>query len=217
VYGNAITIDPQGRLLNRLTFGEWGLAELASFRIICQPAVFMRRSVLEKAGGLEPSYHFMLDHHLWIRMARLAPIRHIPAWWAAARHHPGAKNVSQAAGFGREIFRILEWMKAQPEFKDLLASRRRQVQAGATRLAARYLLDGNRPGEALRLYGRALSLDPAYTLQHWHRMVYALISLAGLGDAAGWYFRLRQAHRKNLQQIPGLEGWPGLTISENLK
>ena len=50
VFSNAITINAQGKPLSWLSFGEWGLRELVSFRIICQPAVFMRRAVLEKAG-----------------------------------------------------------------------------------------------------------------------------------------------------------------------
>ena len=99
VFGDAITIDTQGRKLNDLTFGDWGLEELMAFRIICQPAVFMRRSVLEKTDYLDTTYHYMLDHQLWLRLARIAPIQHIPSTWAAARHHPDAKNVAQPAGF----------------------------------------------------------------------------------------------------------------------
>jgi hypothetical protein len=196
VFGDAVTIDPQGKTLNRLSFGDWGLAELLRFRIICQPAVFMRRIVLEQAGLLDPGYHFMLDHHLWLRMARRAPVRHVPAVWAAARHHPGAKNVAQAPGFARETLRLLEWMQAQPDLAARVQADRRRIEAGAYRLEARYLLDGDQPAAALRAYGRALVRDPAYALQHTHRMVYALLSLAGGQGLAGWYYRLRGATRK---------------------
>ncbi len=55
VFGDAITIDAQGKPLNRLSFGDWDLLDLVSFRIICQPAVFMRRAVLERSGYLESS------------------------------------------------------------------------------------------------------------------------------------------------------------------
>jgi hypothetical protein len=70
-------MDAAGRPLNPLCFGDWGLPELLRFRVICQPAVFMRRTVLEQAGWLDPSYHFLLDHQLWIRMAALAPMVYI--------------------------------------------------------------------------------------------------------------------------------------------
>ncbi len=179
VFGDAVSIDAQGRRLKRLVFGDWGLDELMRFRIICQPAVFMRRTVLERAGYLDPSYHYLLDHHLWLRMARLAPVRHVPQVWAAARHHPGAKNVAQAAGFGQEAVRILNWMKTQPDLAPRFARQRRQIEAGAQRLNARYLLDGGLPGAALRAYGRALALNPGYALQHWQRMIYAILLLVG--------------------------------------
>jgi glycosyltransferase involved in cell wall biosynthesis len=195
VFGDAVTIDPQGSRLNRLAFGDWGLAELLGFRMICQPAVFMRRARLEQAGFLDPTYHFMLDHHLWLRIARLAPVQHIASTWAAARHHPMAKNVAQAAGFGTETMRLLEWIKAQPDLAALVAQNRRQIEAGAYRLSARYLLDGDQPGPALRSYLHALRLKPAFALKHWHRMLYALLSLAGGRRLAGVYYLLRRILR----------------------
>lgn len=195
VYGDAISIDPRGAVLNPLRFGDWGLEELLGFRIICQPAVFMRRSVLEQAGYLDLSYHYMLDHQLWLRMARLAPIHHIPHPLAAARQHPGAKNVLQAAAFGDEILRILAWIVKQPEFQPYFATHTGRINAGAYRLKARYLLDGGQPGPALKAYFQALRYHPGFTLQHWHRMLYAALSLVGLGKLDRLYYRLaRQRH-----------------------
>lgn len=190
VFGNAITIDPDGRTINQLQFGDWGLEDLLGFRIICQPAVFMRRSILEQAGYLDPNYHFMLDHQLWLRLARLAPIQHIPEILAAARYHPQAKNVLQAAAFGDEALRILNWIKELPEFQVYYTARRNRITAGAYRLKARYLLDGAQPGPALRAYIQALRYHPGFTLQHWHRMLYALLSLVGLKKLDKLYYRL---------------------------
>ena len=192
VYGDAITVDPEERQLNRLAFKDWGLKDLMGFRIICQPAVFMRKAVLEKTGCLDPSYHFMLDHLLWIKIARLAPIRHVPTPWAAARHHPEAKNVAQAPGFGEETFRILEWMETQPDLARLISEDRKRVEAGAYRLKARYLLDGDQPGPALKAYWQATLASPGFALKHWHRMVYAGLSLVGGKGLAGWYYRLKK-------------------------
>lgn len=192
VFGDAVTIDTQGRNLNELTFGDWGLEELMAFRIICQPAVFMRRSILEQAGYLDTTYHYMLDHQLWLRLARIAPIHHIPSIWAAARHHPGAKNVAQPAGFSHETLRLLEWMQDQPDLAPLVASNRRRVEAGAYRLNGRYLLDGGSPGPALGAYGNAFVRSPGFALQHWHRMVYAILSLVGGKNLDQVYYRMRQ-------------------------
>ncbi len=241
VFGDAITMDAQGKPLGRLSFGDWGLLDLVSFRIICQPAVFMRRAVLEKSGYLESSYHYMLDHHLWIRMARCASIRYTggvtddssrtsTALWAAARHHPGAKNVAQAPGFSRETMQILEWMESQPDLIPVIAQNRKRVLAGAYRLNGRYLLDGGLPAQALAAYWRALLARPSYGLKHWHRMAYAmlcLVKLDGLADSIRG--RLATQQRRRLaaslsaqkfadgQQETGLAtrglgNWPGLNL-----
>lgn len=247
VFGDAITIDAQGKPLSRLSFGDLDLPDLVSFRIICQPAVFMRRAILEKSGYLESTYHYMLDHHLWIQMARCAPIRHMgsvvdsgsnktpaakeqPALWAAARHHPGAKNVAQAPGFSRETMQILEWMESQPDLESIIARNRKRVLAGAYRLNARYLLDGGLPGPALASYWRALLARPSYALKHWHRMAYAvlcLVKLDGLTNSfrnrLSTYQRRRlAAELRALKFAPGepnsthfsggLENWPGLCL-----
>lgn len=214
VYGDAITIDTENRPLNRLAFGDWGLKELMGFRIICQPAVFMRRTVLEQAGfgpeksALDPSYHFMLDHQLWLRMAKTAPIRHISTPWAAARHHPAAKNVAQAADFASETQRLLGWMRLQPDLAPLFSANRKMVEAGAHRLTARYLLDGGQPGPALQAYAKAFLSDPAYTLKHWRRIVFALLSLVGGRSLGNAYYGLRRKRPPVLKGVPELEIQP---------
>jgi glycosyltransferase involved in cell wall biosynthesis len=210
VFGNALTIDAKGHPLNLLTFGDWGLLELMRFRIICQPAVFMRRNVLLQAGLLDESYHLMLDHHLWLRMARHAGLVYVPALWAAARQHPSAKNAAQAAGFSRETKRLLAWLETNPEYQVLFQQDRRAIQGGALRLSARYLLDSGAFAQALGEYMRAMRKAPAYTLHHWHRMVYALLSMVGLGGLSRWYYRLGSA--PDLSGYPQLNNWPGLAL-----
>ena len=209
VFGNAITIDSAGKPLTKLTFGDWGLLELMSFYIICQPAVFMRRSIFEEIGGLDTTFHFMLDHHLWIRLASVAAIQHVPSTWAAARYHPAAKNVKHATGFARETQRVLQWMQAQPELADVLEGNWSRIQAGAYRLTGRYLLDGDQPTAALSAYMQALLKRPGYTLKHWHRMIYAVLSLIGAGSLADNYYRIKYSRQTWPQDLVDPDvGWP---------
>lgn len=213
VFGDAITIDADGEFINRLSFGDWGLNDLLGFRIICQPAVFMRRTVLERAGYLSPNYHFMLDHHLWLRVAQQAPIKHFPGeqgLWAAARMHAAAKNVKQAEGFSRETLHLLEWMKSDPELAPLVAAKRRRIEAGAYRLNARYLLDGDLPGPALGAYMRSLARNPGFALRHWHRMVYAVLCMLGGKNLANTYYHLQQQRTPTLTVSASLASWPGI-------
>ncbi len=221
IFGDALTVDSRGRPFNVLTFGDWSYLDLLGFRIICQPAVFMRRLILERSGLMDEGYHYMLDHHLWLRISRLARIRYVPELWAAARHHAGAKNFAQASGFARETERALKWLQADPDFAADVSAHARQVYGGAYRLQGRYYLDGGELGKALRCYARALLLRPRYTLRHGHRIFYAGLSLIhaqallnGLNRRrmAAQEVRAKQAARARLAAC-GLAEWPGLDLN----
>jgi glycosyltransferase involved in cell wall biosynthesis len=212
VYGNAVTIDEKGHPIRELIFPDWSLEDLIQFRIICQPAVFMRRSLYEKVSGLDPNFHFMLDHHLWIRIANQAPVKHVSALWAAARHHKAAKNVSQSSGFGRESLLVLEWMETEPDLASMVAQDRSGVLAGAYRLNGRYLLDGREYANSLKSYLRAFSYQPGYTVRHWHRIMYAFLGMIGVKNLDAVYERYQDSRRPDLKSTPNLDGWPGLCL-----
>ena len=152
VYGDTVAVDEKGEFIHFPKYAQWGLEDLLTFNIIGQPAVFMRRGVLLKAGFLDPSFHYLLDHQLWIRMASHAPMVYIPERWAAGRFHESAKNVAQAAKFGEEAFRILDWAKSDLLVSGVLNGISRQSRAGALRINARYLpLMRNAPARDCRL------------------------------------------------------------------
>jgi glycosyltransferase involved in cell wall biosynthesis len=212
VFGNAITIDAEGYPLKELVFPDWGLEDLVGFRIICQPAVFMRRDAFQHVNGLDPNYHFMLDHQLWIRIASMEPIKHETSFWAAARHHGAAKNVSQATAFGRETLEVLDWMKHQDDLGSMVEKNQRKVQAGAYRLNARYLLDGGQYKPALKSYGQAFMNQPLYTAHHWHRILYACLGLLGVKNLDRLYSRYQNSQRPDLSTLEEIRGWPGLSL-----
>ena len=160
-----------------MVFGPRGLDELLCFNIISQPGVFLRRSVLAQTGLLDESYHYLLDHHLWLRAAQAAGTLYLPQRLAAARFHAGAKNVAQAAAFGREAFRIIDWMQTQPGLQDAYRRLRRRIWAGAYRFDGRYLQDGGQPRAALAAYWHSLAAHPPTALVEWRRILYAATSL----------------------------------------
>jgi len=192
IYGDVLAIDAQGKTTNRLKYGDLSLSDLAAFQVIGQPSVFMRRSVLEHAGYLDVSYHFLLDHHLWLRMAQLTGIRHVPEFLSAARFHADSKNVSRAAEFGEEAFRILDWMETQPGFVAILRENRNRIKAGTHRLRAFYLLDGGDASGSLREYARCFRFNPGTVFRDWKHLLYAVLSLFGLDRLGGVYRNFRR-------------------------
>lgn len=181
VYGDALSIDADGKPFNIMRARQYSMVDLLSFDIICQPAAFMRRSVLEQAGYLDQSYHLLLDNLLWINMARLAPLVYVPQTWAAARYHEAAKNRTRGAAYGQEAKRLIESLATRPEFAEVIAANRRRIWAGVHRFDAFYLTDAGQPRQALHAYARALALHPPTALRDWKHIVLAFLSLFG-GD-----------------------------------
>lgn len=196
IYGDVLSVDADSQPFNIQRFRPYSLTDLMSFNIISQPAVFMKRSVLEKAGYLDLQYHLLLDHHLWLRMARLAPMVYIPKTLAAARYHSDAKNLARTADFGREAHQIAEWLENEPPFAAGFASTRKQVWAGAHRLNGFYLLDGGDYSSSLKAYWNAFRLYPPVVLKELHRVLFALLAPLGLAWLREVYSRLRSKWKK---------------------
>lgn len=181
VYGNMLAVDERGQTINSFRFKQLTLEDLLSFQIIGQPAVFMRRAAFERAGGLDLSYHFLLDHHLWIRIAAQGRILHVPQTWAAARYHAEAKNRARASEFGSEAFRILNEVERDANLASAFANIKRRARASAHRVDARYLLDGDRPAASLAAWTRAFFIYPPVALARLNLLGSALLNLVGLG------------------------------------
>lgn len=180
VFGDVQVVTQDGTILNELHYGDWGLKELATFHIIGQPAVFMRRSVLEKAGFLDTNYHFMLDHQLWLRMGLEAGMRYVPQCWAGAHYHEDCKNLAQAAEFGKEAFRIVDWMAQEPRFEALYTVNAPYIKAGAERINGFYLLDAKEYQASFTSYWHGFLLSPEIIMPDWYRMIFALFAPLGL-------------------------------------
>ncbi len=191
-YGDMLAVDKDGETTNVLHYKQLSLQDLLCFQIIGQPSVFFRREAYQKAGGLDITYHFMLDHHFWIRIAQQGKILHVPQTWAAARFHSQAKNRLQAAGFGPEAFRILDWAKMQPGLTETFSAVERRARASANRVDARYLLDAGQSTTALGAWFRAFVIHPPTALKRLNIFVSAMLQIIGLSRLRDYVLERRQ-------------------------
>jgi glycosyltransferase involved in cell wall biosynthesis len=192
VYGNMLAVDEHGKTVNVLKYRQLSLEDLLCFQIIGQPSVFFRREAFERTGGLDTTFHFLLDHHLWIRIAQQGKILHVPQTWSAARYHAEAKNRAKAAEFGRDAFRVLAWVKSQPELAGVISRVARRARASAHRVDARYLLDGGQYLSALKAWIRALFIHPPTALARLNIFISALLNLGGLSSLREFVLRRRK-------------------------
>jgi hypothetical protein len=131
----------------------------------------MRRSALQQAGFLQANFHMVLDHSLWIRIASLSPILHVPQFWAVERTHQDAKTTAQAPKFVEEAFVLIPMLEKDPAFQDIFRQYRQQIYAGLHAYAGRRFIDsghsacGSTPQKALRLAPGAL--------RYWFKLLQA--------------------------------------------
>jgi glycosyltransferase involved in cell wall biosynthesis len=196
VYGDMLAVDEHGRTINELKYHQLTLEDLLCFQIIGQPAVFMRREALERAGFVNTTYHYLLDHQLWLRIALQGEILHVDETWAAARYHLEAKNRARAPEFGREAFRILDWARTQSGLAEAVASVERRAHASAFRVDARYQLDGGQVWKSLLSWFYALSIHPPTALARLNILTSALLHLIGFGRLRDLYLQRRRAKLK---------------------
>ncbi len=84
-----------------------------------QPPTFFRKHILEKVGGFNNSFDYVMDYDLWIRLSRLSKPKMVDTFYAVFRRHPAQKtNKNNMIGFINEIKRILKrekvpWLKRE--------------------------------------------------------------------------------------------------------
>ncbi len=196
VYGDMLVVDEHGQTTNTLKYNQLSLQDLLCFQIIGQPSVFFRREILEQTGALDTTFHFLLDHHLWLQIAQQGKILHVPQIWSAARYHAEAKNRAKAAEFGQEAFRVLAWAKSQPGLAEAVSGVERRARASAHRVDARYLLDGGQPASALKAWMRALFIYPPTALARLNILVSAILNILGLNALRSIYLESRSKRFK---------------------
>ncbi len=109
LYGNANHIDTEDNFIEAYYTEEWNIERLKQVCFISQPAVFLRRSVVEKYGLLQENLEYCMDYEYWIRLA-LAGVRF--SWFretlAATRLHKETKTLGARLEVHTEINNMLK-------------------------------------------------------------------------------------------------------------
>jgi glycosyltransferase involved in cell wall biosynthesis len=70
VYGAANHIDEADQVIEAYPTEPWSMPRLSETCFLCQPAVFFRRSALERWGYLDDTLRYCMDYEYWLRLAR---------------------------------------------------------------------------------------------------------------------------------------------------
>jgi len=105
--GDANYIDEHGRVIGRFPAAQTDYARLRRGYVhVPQQSAFFRAELWRKVGPLDPSFYFAMDYDLWVRLAREAPVIHVPQVWANFRLHADAKTISADDRCWPEMLRV---------------------------------------------------------------------------------------------------------------
>jgi len=183
VYANGLKITADGALIDWFHYQPYELKDLLSFKVLLQPASFMRRSALEEAGYLPVTSNLLLDHELWLQIAARHPLIHVDGYWAVERSHESAKTIALAAHYGPDAFALMDGLQHDPLFAATIAQHRREIYAGIHVFHARRLIDARQPRAALSNFWQAARLSPGSVFRVWYKVFQALGGALGFGPA----------------------------------
>jgi glycosyltransferase involved in cell wall biosynthesis len=107
VYGEAYYINEDGDVISRYPTEPFNSDRLVDFCYICQPATFLRRSVVDDVGLLDESLNFCMDYEFWIRIAQKHRFCYLPHYLALSRLHTDCKTVRSRVIALREIANMI--------------------------------------------------------------------------------------------------------------
>jgi glycosyltransferase involved in cell wall biosynthesis len=112
VYGDACHIDEDDAIINRYPCEPWNFQRLTETCILCQPAVFFRRQVVERMGPLDERLDLCMDYEYWLRLGKGGcRFRYLEGEvLAGSRFYAGTKTTAQRLHVHLEINAMMRRM-----------------------------------------------------------------------------------------------------------
>jgi len=103
MYGDADLIDVEDKVIESYSTEDWDYERLKEICFICQPAVFFRRRIIEKAGVLDDQLQYCMDYEFWFRLGAITPFFKLPKRLAGSRMYPENKTIGARVAVHKEV------------------------------------------------------------------------------------------------------------------
>jgi glycosyltransferase involved in cell wall biosynthesis len=178
IYGRANHIDVSDKVIEAYPTEHWSMTRLTETCFLCQPAVFFRRSVVERWGELDEALDYCMDYEYWIRLA-----------FAGARFHY-EQQVLAGSRFYPETKTLGARVKVHAEINDMLKSRLGRTPLSWILGYAHVVADDvfGIPRSRRKRHLAAMTLMALYSSLRWNRAVtgdLARYLLSATGAALG--------------------------------
>ena len=95
VYGHAALVNGDGTLLHVLWTPSFARGLVRAYNLICQPTVFVRRSMIGRPALVDPAFDYCMDWELWLHLARRTGFFRLNRILAIDRHHLERKSYTR--------------------------------------------------------------------------------------------------------------------------
>jgi glycosyltransferase involved in cell wall biosynthesis len=95
VYGHAALVNGEGAILHVLWTPPFARSVLRAYDLICQPTLFIRRSIVGRADLVDPAFEYCMDWELLLHLARRTSFVRLDRIVAIDRHHLQRKSLTR--------------------------------------------------------------------------------------------------------------------------
>ena len=159
---------------------------------IAQPSAFIRRSVVEDAGVLDPVFYYFMDWDFWLRAGLKCRISYFPELLSTYRLHAESKSVSQTVKAAPELEYMYRKFFSREDLPENIRSLEKEAMVNMLFTTGGYYLRGGDRKAAAGIALRALRQSPElfYRPSFVHKLFYCLYG----GSAV--YQRSREAYNR---------------------
>lgn len=143
---------------------------------ITQPSAFIRRSVVEAIGLLDPHYYFFMDWDYWLRAGIQHRITFFPQLLSTYRLHENSKSVSQSLRAAPELEYMYNKYFARDDVPQPIRAQQHQARLNMYFTTAAYYIKGKAPLMAARMGFKAVRTCPEllFNPSRVHQLFYCL-------------------------------------------